>query len=100
MININKHCCQLMSDFIEDQSVPLKYNPKFRAYSLDLRLQPASQGILYCPWCGKKLPERLGDKYFEILKKEYNIGDPFGKEQATLVPEEFKSDEWWKKRGL
>lgn len=89
-----------MSDFLEDERIPLKYSPKYREYFFDLLHSHASQGILYCPWCGKKLPSRLGEKWFEILTQEYNISDPYDKKQSKLVPEEFKSDEWWKKRGL
>jgi hypothetical protein len=58
------------------------------------------QGIMYCPWCSKKLPERLRDKWFETLEKEYNLDDPCREEQEKWIPKEFETDEWWKKRGL
>ena len=56
--------------------------------------------IYYCPWCGKKLPINLSDKWFEILKKEHGIDYPFDDPDRKNIPEEFKSDEWWKKRNL
>ena len=55
----------------------------------------------YCPYCGAKLHEDLVDELEEILENEYGImlcnvdlNDP------NTLPEEFRSDEWWKKRGL
>ncbi|HSC25213.1 MAG TPA: hypothetical protein VLB80_03300 [Candidatus Babeliales bacterium] len=56
--------------------------------------------INYCPWCAKPLPKDLRDEWLEVLKEEYDLDDPDSKEQKKLVPEEFKTDEWWKKRGL
>jgi hypothetical protein len=60
----------------------------------------AIQVLDYCPWCGNKLPGYLRNEWFETLAKEYNLDDPDSKEQAKLIPEEFHTDEWWKKRGL
>lgn len=101
------HCCELMDLFLDDIRVPIVYSPVSREYSL-LMLEDgkkrgrmhAVQRIVYCPWCNKKLPESLRDKWFEILEKEYNLDDPRREEQESLIPEEFKTDEWWKKRGL
>jgi hypothetical protein len=102
-----KHCCDLMDLFLEDIRVPIMYYPISREYSM-LMLEDgkkigrmnAVQGIDHCPWCGKKLPASLRDKWFEVLEKEYNLDDPNSKEQEKLVPQEFKTDEWWVKRGL
>jgi hypothetical protein len=76
----------------------------------------------YCPFCGTKFPPDLGDKWsaviWEELGPEYLIESQAefqkllckhqGKEyvsdpdlpKAKPLPEEFKTDEWWKKRGL
>lgn len=89
-----------MEYFLEEGKVPINYNCIFREYAIYLNDIVALQGLLYCPWCGTKLPSRLGEKYFEILTQEYNISDPYDKKQAKSIPEEFKSDKWWKKRGL
>jgi len=97
------HCCELMDLFLEDQRIPILYLAKYREYNIPLLYKnkiTALQGIMYCPWCSKKLPERLRDKWFEILEKEYNLDDPRREEQEGLIPEEFEADEWWKKRGL
>lgn len=76
----------------------ISYNKKWRSYllSLDIRY---GKPIDKCPWCGNNLPRDLTDEWFDILEKEYNITDPSDTE-SHLVPEEFKTDEWWKKRGL
>jgi len=53
----------------------------------------------------KKLPKTLGDEWEEILKNEYGmtIKDLFNKNgrwDELKVPEELRTDEWWKKRNL
>ena len=53
--------------------------------------------LAYCPYCGAKQPDLtlayddeldavLGENYCDITEDE--------------IPEEFKTDEWWRKRGL
>ena len=59
----------------------------------------SNYAIAYCPWCGKDLGKRLNWEYYEILEKEYGIYDPETIEQDK-VPEEFKNEGWWKKRGF
>lgn len=96
-----------MDLFLEDIRIPIQYAPSYREYDI-LMLENgncrknmlAVQGIDYCPWCSKKLPKSLRNKWFEMLEKNYDLDDPDSEEQEKLVPEEFKTDEWWKKRGL
>jgi hypothetical protein len=79
--------------FHGDLSVVL-YTPKWRSYGLVINGNPSNQWILvYCPFCGKKLPKDLCDEHFDAVR------DDTGKPLDPL-PEEFKTDEWWKKRGL
>lgn len=94
------YCCKLMELFLNDRKVPLKYYPILREYGLDLLYSYAIQLIQYCPWCGKKLPKSLGDEYFDILEKEHGITPELDIQNDPNIPEEFKSDEWWKKRKL
>ena len=81
------------------------YTEKIIRYDLILRdygipYEPNGIDTLhYCPWCGVKLPDVLNAKIFDVLEKEYGIDNPDIWE-FTNVPEEFKTDEWWKKRGL
>lgn len=106
-MNHTKHCCELMDLFLTDIRIPIRYCPAYREYYV-LMLENgekrgklfAVQGIDYCPWCATKLPKSLRDEWFKILEKEYGLDDPDDKKQSKLIPEEFKTDEWWKKRGL
>ena len=76
----------------------LGYQPKFREYFVDIRDEfggSAVHLIKHCPWCGKKFPSPLRDKFFDTLEKEYNIETDIGEcQQSEDIPEEFKSDEW------
>jgi len=103
-MNHNKqYCCELMDIFLEDERIPIIYYEAVKEYDIPLLYKgkiTALQGIDYCPWCGKRLPKSLNDEWFSILKSEYGLDDPHSKEQEKLVPEEFMTDQWWKKRGL
>ena len=52
----------------------------------------------YCPFCGVELPKSLLDEYCDELEKA--VGKEYCDIKEDEIPEEFKSDEWWKKRGL
>lgn len=101
-----KFCCQNMrSDirkssviFYKNKKLIIKYYPHDRQYNLMYSNTDGYQ-ILFCPFCGKYLGENLSDKWWNILKQEYNITDPIDNERKK-VPKEFWTDEWWKKRGL
>lgn len=94
-----KHCCQLMTKFVADPRVDVEYLEYSRGYYVDMGPE-ADEFILYCPFCGSKLPENLHKKWLEVLKKEYGLDDPLSDEQKDKITEEFNSDEWWRKRGL
>ena len=95
------HCCEKMDYALQDARIPLKYSPVYRIYFLPLKgMKAVGQPINYCPWCGKKLPNELKSKFFEIVKREYGIEPDIDILKNPSLPEEFKSDEWWKKRGL
>ena len=79
----------------------INYSNALRFYSLRLADDPYGSNclLLYCPWCGTKLPKDLDGVWSETLKREYGIKDPIF-DDADKVPPEFRTDEWWKKRGL
>lgn len=93
-------CCDAMQNALEDPRIHINYDPSYREYYIETKDHVVIYVIDYCPWCAKKLPKNLTDEWFEILEKEYGVDDPDSKEQQKLVPEEFKTDEWWQKRGL
>ena len=82
------------------------YQRRYRSYGLldypgDWH-DVTSRSIDYCPFCGKKLPKKLDDDDMDpYLMKEYGWTeeDCWGYPRRELPPE-FKTDEWWKKRGL
>ena len=99
---ISKLSVVLFSEFgIRNNTI--EYEPISRMYFLLLHDEDQLDGtyeiLKYCPWCGTKLPESLLFKINEILEEEYGLDDPDG-EDASKVPPEFHTDEWWKKRGL
>ena len=95
-------CCLAMDAMIKnDYSLyNVKYDQAIREYYLESLPGPYIRTIQFCPWCGSQLPKGLRDEWFDILENEYGLDDPGWPEQEAKVPAEFKTDEWWKKRGL
>ena len=98
------HCCKLMTEMIADGRFPVEYGPMFREYAISAVKEGerhiVHQQMFWCPWCGKKLPESLREKWFDAIEEmgldDIDIlsdidGDP-------RVPEDMKSDAWWRKR--
>jgi len=109
MVDELKHCCIYMDYALSGRNGYLvEYIPETRSYSLRFYRGDEFTGLekelWYCPWCGKKLPEKLSHKMEEILEQEYGITakdwDAPGWDDNIHLPEEFRTDEWWKKRGL
>lgn len=103
-MNVNRNngfCCREMGYYLEEGRVPIKYFKQFRSYGIQM-IEPEDciDPIDYCPWCGSKLPEDLGETFFKVLESEYGIQTTIGDLQNHPIPEEFQSDEWWKKRRL
>lgn len=102
-ISFNTNCCKQMQYFLEEDKVAIGYSKRFRLYYIRLKGSDGVQTIHHCPWCGIKLPEILDDMYDEELSKALNID----KDDINIdtyddpkIPSEFKTDEWWKKRGI
>ena len=96
-----KHSCKDMRLFLENPQDPILYNIIFREYYIKLYKQPNIITFSYCPWCGKVLPQSLRKEFFETLESEYDIVTDIGEyKKNKRIPPEFKTDEWWKKRGL
>lgn len=95
MSNPAIHCCLDMLNAVQDASIPLSYNPKFREYGISV-LDGGSSYLLiqYCPWCGSKLPSSLREVWFARL-------DKLGMEpDDASVPQEMLSETWWRKEEL
>jgi hypothetical protein len=103
-INPDEHCCLDMAWFISDSTdfpsqginQVIMYIDSWREYRIHItRMGSSSTVILYCPWCGNKLPERLTEEWYQTL---YCMGHSDPGEET--IPEEFDTSEWWKKRGF
>jgi hypothetical protein len=104
---MNNHCCKAFQLLIGDPEVPIEYYSEIRAYDLIvpprfLKKNEFAVGfaISHCPRCGTELPRCLADEREMILKRDYGLTDLCDEEQKKHIPEEFKTDVWWKKRGL
>ena len=90
----------MYESIIEDKTI--SYNQIVRYYGLHYSLPNGVKCVShlsYCPFCGSKLPNDLVHEIYDILENEYKIEGP-DIYKFTNVPEEFKTDEWWKKRGI
>lgn len=98
------HCCDMMAMMIDHAGIPIFYSEIFRKYHMVRMFKQVIVDyivFLYCPWCRRELPKNLVTQYNEIVQKEYGINvREIDINCAYDLPEEFKSDEWWKKRGL
>lgn len=96
---MNKHCCIKLKSILKTNKI-IKYYPKVREYAINMFSSPSVVLLDNCPFCGAKLPESLRDQYFDILEEEYNLDNYDIDDHPEKIPEEFKSDEWWRKRRL
>jgi hypothetical protein len=125
-----KFCCESLRASITYRNEPeagalVLYSPGSRSYSIPIgssEEKGTDVSIRYCPFCGTKFPPDLREKWYEIIRTELGedylpdsevefekfickktgkkyISDPNRPVRRSL-PEEFKTDEWWKKRGL
>jgi hypothetical protein len=96
-----KNCCAEMEKFVSEKEIHISYCPKTRVYGIAYKAGTGGgiQLINFCPWCGKSLPKKLTDEYYDIIHDDLKL-DIFDKNYKRKMPSEFKTDEWWKKRGL
>ena len=90
-------CCDHMKYVLEEYKI-IEFDMVARCFSVDL-LVGMRKKLWFCPWCGTKFSKDLGNEWMKVLREEYNIKDPIF-DDADKVPPEFRTDEWWKKRGL
>lgn len=100
----NLFCCKSMEenallqkpnddcDFVNSDKL-IYYNEIFDEYGLIVHNGGQSYIMInFCPWCGKKLPQSVRDKYFLELEKLEDYS-PFEDE----LPDKFKTDAWREK---
>ena len=104
-------CCEIMQRYVDEKN--LCYEPQFRMVTFYIKsndnggYQPEyyRSPCAYCPYCGAKMPKILygidengNDLYADAL--EETLGKEYCDITEDEIPEEFKTDEWWRKRGL
>ena len=95
-----EHCCAEMNLHIHEKEKIIQYFPSVREYAIRIE-ESLIQGLKFCSWCGKELPESLSDALFDLLEQEYGeIADIGNYKNDPNIPDEFRSEEWWRKRGL
>jgi len=87
------HCCSSMSFYLDHGKVSVEFIPRFREYGISYADSGRSIiSIQFCPWCGKKLPPSLREKWFEEI-------DAAGIDEAKdPIPERLKTEAWYSKR--
>jgi len=83
------HCC------LGFEQLHKTYYPHTRLYEL-----PDGTVINFCPCCGHQLPENLRKEWKFDLRARYNVDPDHASVWNPMVPEEYKTDAWWKNKGL
>ena len=106
-----KFCCDTMQRYVDEHN--LVYEPQFRRVTFYIKSNDTTgyqpeyyrSACFYCPYCGAQMPKNLAavdesgsDPYSDALEEA--VGKEFCDITEDEIPEEFKTDEWWKKRGL
>jgi len=99
---MDKFCCDYLVSRLAGKDACIGYDSLLREFYLErIDTKSVITLIWFCPWCGNKLPKGLRKEWFDTLEKECKIEtDIMEWKNRTDIPQEFKSDEWWKKRGL
>jgi hypothetical protein len=100
------HCCDHMQREVQRQCEQhpdrfdcpdclVHYSAKFREYGLIIHDGgDSSSTIVFCPWCGAKLPESYRDRWFGELER-LGIDPGLG-----AVPVAYQSSAWWETAEL
>ena len=105
------YCCNIMDYYADSEYTKehelIRYKSDIRDHSFLLHGSYAgfNQQIIYCPWCGTKLPKELGEEWCNALEEEHGLTiddfrDQKGRWDESKIPAEFRTEEWWRKRGL
>ena len=90
-----EHHCDRMDHAIADVRLPIRYWPRMREWGVEYDDGVSFYELLYCPFDGEKLPASVRDEFFRRLWDDLGleIEDP-------RVPEEMRSERWWREAGL
>ena len=97
-----KHCCVDMEiSVVKEEYALMEYEEETRRYFFRLYNNPDGdiRGMAYCPWCGSKLPRGLDKEWCAEIKKKFGYDSVYAEEWAKL-PEKYKTEQWWREKGL
>jgi hypothetical protein len=94
MANRVNRRCDRHDDAFSCPDTLISYTARFREYALIIHDGGMSGvGIAFCPWCGRRLPDSLRDRWFDELER---LGvDPW----EDRIPPEFEDDRWFAASG-
>jgi len=83
------HCCKQLREAVDDPDTPIRYVSKFREYGINILDGGSSFLVIeFCPFCGKKLPRNLRDRWFDELEKAgFEPGD-------ENLPAKYTDERW------
>ncbi len=85
-------CCGELVRQVADEASPIGYSPVFREWFYPHN-KHSQQCLRHCPFCGARLPESLRGAYFDRLDELGYEAEAYWEDR---VPEELKSDAWWR----
>ncbi len=98
------NCCSLMRKALEDPHHAMEYVPLFRHYVLGFDYTPCRGKLIKnCPWCATVFPISLYKEYQRLILENIEFDEDDFTDLSYFIkkfPQEFQTDEWWKKRGL
>lgn len=79
---------------------PVLYDPSIRRFALKETWGPAMRTISHCPWSGRKLPEDLADRWFDLIEDLMGTDDWSTDEAREKLNGDYFNETWWIERGL
>ncbi|WP_422041699.1 DUF6980 family protein [Roseibium sp.] len=79
---------------------PILYDPSIRRFGLKETWGPALRTISHCPWSGRKLPEDLADRWFDLIEELMGTDDWSTDEAREKLSSDYFNETWWIERGL
>jgi hypothetical protein len=87
------HACEDMVRAVLGEHPIVRYLAKYREYGLPYPDGHTYQLLRFCPWCGTRLPDSLGEEWFDRIEE-------LGMEpEDERLPASMRSDEWWREDG-
>ncbi len=94
---MSDQCCDMMRNAVEEDDIPLYYQPRFRSWVLEQQDGLGTRWqIQHCPWCGIELPAALSEEWLAEASRR-GIG-PLAEDDD--LPADLRDDRWWKALGL